>query len=151
MRISHNSDSYEDNNFLKRSFPTPNIGTSERVYEFSTDENDWFVESGSGTTTHWEKGIPRGSRLNQSRSGEAYATGLSGTFPASSETSLVTPCFDLSEFDDGLEAYANFYMAYDVAYERNFCDARFYFEYSTDSGSNWHDVIDDFCGRNTEL
>ena len=72
------------------------------------NESDWLVVG----SPIWEKGVPSGASLNQVNSGTAaYATNLDGNHPDDTSSSLVSPCFDLSELESGA---IRFYLAYEL-------------------------------------
>ena len=90
------------------------------------------------------KGIPDGADLNQVISGTtAYATNLTDNYPQNSSSSLVSPCFDLSNIESG---FVQFYIGYELETDYDFV----YFQYSVDSGLNWT-TIETFNGFDATL
>ena len=82
--------------------------------------------------------------LNQVNSGTtAYATNLEGNHPDKSSSSLVSPCYDLSQLESGT---IGFYLAYELETGYDFIN----FQYSTDNGQNWL-TIEEFNGFDSEL
>jgi hypothetical protein len=104
------------------------------------NEDDWLIVG----DPVWEKGVPIGTSLNQVNSGNAaYATNLSGNHPDKSTSSLVSPCYDLSQLESGT---IGFYLAYELETYYDFI----YFQYSIDNGQSWS-TIEAYNGFDSEL
>lgn len=120
--------------------PPNSYGQANTTYSFESNEDDWLIVGSSV----WEKGVPTGTSLNQVNSGTtAYATNLDGNHPDNASSSLVSPCYDLSQLESGTIA---FYLAYELETDYDFI----YFQYSIDNGQNWS-TIDTFNGFDSEL
>ena len=120
--------------------PPNSYGQANTTYLFESNEDDWLIVG----DPVWEKGIPTGTSLNQVNSGTtAYATNLSGNHPNKSSSSLVSPCYDLSQLESGT---IGFYLAYELETDYDFI----YFQYSTDNGQNWS-TIETYNGFDSEL
>ena len=88
--------------------PPNSYGQANTTYLFESNEDDWLIVG----DPVWEKGVPTGTSLNQVNSGTtAYATNLSGNHPDKSSSSLVSPCYDLSQLESGT---IRFYLAYEL-------------------------------------
>ena len=120
--------------------PPNSFGQTNSTYLFESNEDDWLVVG----DPVWEKGVPTGASLNQVNSGTtAYATNLSGNHPDKSTSSLVSPCYDLSQLESGT---IRFYLAYELETSYDFI----YLQYSIDKGQNWS-TIDAYNGFDSEL
>ena len=120
--------------------PPNSYGQANTTYSFESNEDDWLIVG----DPVWEKGVPTGTSLNQVNSGTtAYATNLSGNHPDKSSSSLVSPCYDLSQLESGT---VGFYLAYELETGYDFI----YLQYSTDNGQNWS-TIDAYNGFDSEL
>ncbi len=120
--------------------PPNSYGQVNTTYLFESNEDDWLIVG----DPVWEKGVPTGTSLNQVNSGTtAYATNLEGNHPDKSSSSLVSPCYDLSQLESGT---IGFYLAYELETGYDFIN----FQYSTDNGQNWL-TIEKFNGFDSEL
>lgn len=120
--------------------PPNSYGQANTTYLFESNEDDWLIVG----DPVWEKGVPTGTSLNQVNSGTtAYATNLSGNHPNKSSSSLVSPCYDLSQLESGT---IGFYLAYELETGYDFI----YFQYSIDNGQNWL-TIEAYNGFDSEL
>ena len=120
--------------------PPNSYGQANTTYLFESNEDDWLIVG----DPVWEKGVPTGTSLNQVNSGTtAYATNLSGNHPDKSTSSLVSPCYDLSQLESGT---IGFYLAYELETGYDFI----YLQYSIDNGQNWS-TIDAYNGFDAEL
>ena len=144
VSLSNPNDLYLMNNATELTievFNPPNyFGQTNFNNQFEDNEDDWLIVG----DTIWEKGIPSGESLNQVNSGtSAYATNLGGNHPNNSTSSLVSPCYDLSQLDSG---NIRFYLAYKLEANYDYV----YFQYSIDNGLNWVN-IDVYNGNDSEL
>jgi hypothetical protein len=115
--------------------PPNSYGQANTTYLFESNEDDWLIVG----DPVWEKGIPTGASLNQVNSGTtAYATNLDGNYPDKSSSSLVSPCYDLSQLESG---NIRFFMGYELETYYDFI----YLQYSTNRGENWS-TIEGFNG-----
>ena len=144
VSLSNPSESLVINNVGTVNFevldPPNSYGQANTTYLFESNEDDWLIVG----NPVWEKGVPTGISLNQVNSGTtAYATNLSGNHPDKSSSSLVSPCYDLSQLESGT---IGFYLAYELETGYDFI----YLEYSTDNGKNWT-TIERYNGFDSEL
>ena len=110
--------------------PPNSLGQTNTTYEFESNEDDWLIVG----DPVWEKGVPTGASLNQVNSGtNAYATNLGGNYPDKSSSSLVSPCYDLSQLQSG---NIRFFMGYELETYYDFI----YLQYSTNRGENWSTI-----------
>jgi len=120
--------------------PPNSYGQANTTYLFESNEDDWLIVG----NPVWEKGVPSGESLNQVNSGTtAYATNLEGNHPDRSSSSLVSPCYDLSQLESGT---IGFYLAYELETGYDFI----YLQYSIDNGQSWS-TIDAYNGFDSEL
>ena len=144
VQLSHPSESTVENDLinidLNVNAPPNNSGQFNTTHSYEINESDWLVVG----SPIWEKGVPSGASLNQVNSGTAaYATNLDGNHPDDTSSSLVSPCFDLSELESGA---IRFYLAYEL--EINF--DYIYLQYSSDSGLSWS-TLDTYNGFDSEI
>tara|TARA_B100001564_G_scaffold260058_1_gene221805 strand:+ start:372 stop:3776 length:3405 start_codon:yes stop_codon:yes gene_type:complete len=144
ISLSNTSETLVDNNVGTLEFevldPPNSLGQTNTTYLFESNEDDWLIVG----NPVWEKGVPSGESLNQVNSGTtAYATNLEGNHPDSSSSSLVSPCYDLSQLESGT---IGFYLAYELETGYDFI----YLQYSIDNGQNWT-TIDAYNGFDSEL
>ena len=144
ISLSNTSETLVDNNVGTLEFevldPPNSLGQTNTTYLFEINEDDWLIVG----NPVWEKGVPSGESLNQVNSGTtAYATNLEGNHPDSSSSSLVSPCYDLSQLESGT---IGFYLAYELETGYDFI----YLQYSIDNGQNWT-TIDAYNGFDSEL
>lgn len=142
--LSYSDQTFVANNSMNKVFeaniPPNYAGQKNTVFTFETNEDDWIIVGDAV----WEKGIPDGADLNQVISGTtAYATNLTDNYPQNSSSSLVSPCFDLSNIESG---FVQFYIGYELETGYDFV----YFQYSVDSGLNWT-TIETFNGFDATL
>jgi len=124
------NDYYNSNNSASISFSVNKTAMTQVVNTFETLADDLLVVAESGSLT-WERGIPFGTQLNTTSSGErAYATNLGGNYPDNTRSFLYTPCYDLTTLGDPI---LKFDMAFDIEFDWDLL----YMQYSTDSGQNW--------------
>ena len=120
--------------------PPNSFGQTNFNYQFENNEDDWLIVGDA----IWEKGIPSGESLNQVSSGiTAYATNLEGNHPDNSTSSLVSPCYDLSQLESG---FIRFYLAYELEVNYDYL----YLQYSIDDGINWIN-LDVYNGFDSDL
>lgn len=120
--------------------PPNSYGQANTTYLFESNEDDWLIVG----NPVWEKGVPTGTSLNQVNSGTtAYGTNLDGNHPNNTSSSLVSPCYDLSQLESGT---IGFYLAYELETGYDFI----YFQYSIDNGQNWS-TIEAYNGFDSEL
>jgi len=144
VSLSNTTDLFLNNNVSTVTFEVftpPNYnGQTNFNYQFEDNEDDWLIVG----DTIWEKGVPSGESLNQVNSGTtAYATNLDGDHPENSTSSLVSPCYDLSQLESGT---LRFYLAYELEINYDYL----YLQYSIDNGLNW-DTLAVYNGFDSEL
>ncbi len=127
-------DSFSDNNQMSRSFFVNNFGVGDSVNSFDSEADILITYNDGAEGSVWEKGIPTGTLLNQTASGnQAYATNLDGNHPDNVKGVILSNCYELSSI---LAPVLKFKMAYDL--EINFDIV--YVQYSIDNGKTW-DVL----------
>ena len=144
ISLSNPSETLVINNICTVDFevldPPNTYGQTNATYQFESNEDDWLIVG----DPIWEKGAPSGTSLNQVNSGTtAYATNLEGNHPDKSSSSLVSPCYDLSQLQSG---GIRFFMGYELEPYYDFI----YFQYSNDSGLNWS-TLDSYNGFDSEI
>lgn len=119
-------DAYSDNNTGATTFYNNDNGVIGLVNNFTTATDELIVISdGAG----WVRGNRTGDVL-QTSGNPAYLTSLSGNYSNSSQSYLVSQCYNLSNVSN---PQISFKMAYDL--ELNWDIA--YVEYSTNFGATW--------------
>ena len=98
--------------------------------ESNTDE---LLNFNDGAATQlWARGIPTGAILNDGNTAfnNVYGTNLSGNYPNSTKSYLVSQCYDLTTIDN---PELKFDMGFDLEEDWDIV----YVEYSINGGSNW--------------
>ncbi len=126
FNITTTGDAYPDNNTGNTSFYINDSGVAGSVNTFTNPSDELIVMSeGAG----WVRGNRTGDAL-QTSGNPAYLTNLSGNYLNSTQSYLVSQCYDLSNI---INPEISFKMAYDL--ELNWDIA--YVEYSTNFGATW--------------
>ena len=144
VNLSHPEETLTSNNYLDKVLevfiPSNYSAQLNTTYIFESSETNWLIIGDS----IWEKGVPQGQSLNQVNSGSyAYATNLNGNHPNNSTSSLVSPCYDLSQLESG---NVRFYLSYELETNYDYI----YFQYSIDNGLNWLN-LDVYNGFDSDL
>ena len=106
------------------------VVNSINTFELPTDNLISFDKG--NTDTLWQRGQAAGSILNSSVSGgsNVYGTNLSGLYPDSMTSYLVSQCYDLTQYQN---PKFKFDMAFDFEPDYDFLNV----EYSTNGGTTW--------------
>lgn len=155
VRAQLATDNVPENDTLSVSFINASLitvtATNPYLQDFETDNGGWYTE---GANSSWEYGTPASLKINRAASGsKAWKTRLVGNYNDQEESSLVSPCFNVS----GLSSPTlSFHVALDMEdCGTALCDAA-YVEYSLDgiswarlgttgSGTNWYNK--DYSGN----
>ncbi|WP_394974944.1 thrombospondin type 3 repeat-containing protein [uncultured Croceitalea sp.] len=130
--VSIPDESLTANNSSFGEFYFNKFGVGDELNTFETEEETIIAFNTTGSGSVWEKGVPSGTLLNATSSGnQVFATNLSGNYPDNTTGALVSECY---EFSSIVSPVLRFSMAYDL--EINF-DIVFV-EYSTDNGTSWN-------------
>lgn len=121
--VSASGDSYPANDTLHYSIRNqPWIQTYPYMEDFETNNGNWFV---AGTNPSWAWGTPFKTLINDAASGvRCWTTSLTGLYNNLENSTLHSPCFDLSSFTNN--PYLSLSLIYDI--EANFDKA--WIEYS---------------------
>lgn len=125
FNITTSGDAYSDNNAGNTAFYINDSGVAGVVNTF-TNATDELIVIAAG----WVRGNRTGDAL-QTSGNTAYLTSLSGNYPDSVKSYLVSQCYNLSTITN---PEISFKMAFDV--ELNWDLA--YVEYSTNLGASWN-------------
>ena len=127
VAIAIANDENSSNNNSTQNFSASTSGTFNEINSFENPSDELIVQN-----TVWERGVPSGSTLNNSATGtQVYGTNLSGNYPANTNASLQSNCYDFTQIIDPI---LKFKMAYDI--EENWDWANV--EYSLDGGQSWN-------------
>lgn len=120
-------DAYSDNNTGATTFYNNDNGVIGSVNNFSAVSNELIVMSeGAG----WVRGNRTGGAL-QTLGNPAYLTSLSGNYPNSTKSHLVSQCYNLNNI-------SNPQISFKLAYSLELNWDIVYVQYSTDFGANWN-------------
>jgi len=120
-----------------------NVGTVNAINTFESANDALISFDKAGTNSLWQRGQASGTILNNTVSGgsNVYGTNLSGLYPDSFTSYLVSQCYDLTNI---LNPQVKFDMAFDLEPDFDFINV----EYTTDGGVNWT-VLGDAATGNT--
>ena len=119
----------------------PGIVNVVNTFELNSDN---LISYDKGNTNNlWQRGQANGSVLNNIVSGgsNVYGTNLSGLYPDSMNSYLVSQCYDLTQFQNPT---IKFDMAFDFEPDYDYINL----EYSTDGGMTWS-ILGDASSTNT--
>ncbi len=120
-------DAYSDNNTGVTAFYNNDNGVIGSVNNFSAVSNELIVMSeGAG----WVRGNRTGGAI-QTFGNPAYLTSLSGNYPNSTKSYLVSQCYNLNNV-------SNPQISFKLAYSLELNWDIVYVQYSTDFGANWN-------------
>lgn len=132
VTIQIENDAYPENNMSSAQFVTNGSAPTNVVNEFESGATRLLTfNQDDFESTEWSIGIPNGTLLNETSSGErAYTTNPNGNHGDLKKSYLISKFYDLSEI---AFPALQFDMAFDL--ELNF--DIIYVEYSIDNGANW--------------
>lgn len=109
----------------------PGVVNSINTFESASD-NLISYDKGGNTNNLWQRGMAAGSVLSNAVAGNSnvYGTNLSGVYPNSMTSYLVSQCYDLTQYQNPM---IKFDMAYDFEADYDFINV----EYSTNGGTTW--------------
>ena len=124
------NDAFASNNNQTIEVAVNNDGVINDVFGFET--RLFLTENDNGNTSVWERGVPSGTQLNQSATGQnAYVTNLNGDYNNNSIDYLYSGCYDLVGV---VGPTLQFDMAFAIETDWDLL----YMEYSIDNGVNWN-------------
>lgn len=125
----------DSTNNSKTAYVTVNDAGTVGVINTFANTTDALVsiDEGGKSNSLWQRGtIVTKTNLTNTVAGSAvYATKLSGNYPDSKTSYLVSQCYNLS-------GYTNLSVSFDMAYDLETNYDSMNFEYSTDSGATWN-------------
>jgi Zn-dependent metalloprotease len=109
------------------------VGVVNNTNTFETNSDNLISYDKGNTNSLWQRGQAQGTILNSTISGgsNVYGTNLSGLYPNSMTSYLVSPCYDLSQYQN---PKIKFDMAFDFEPDYDYINV----EYSTNGGINWN-------------
>lgn len=131
-----------DGNILNNSKSIPlynnKFGSNNTVNTFESNLNSFISynkppsTTTTTTTTVWERGLSNKKTLTNIVAGNSnvYATNLIGTYPANTESYLITSCYDLSNISNPI-------LKFDMAFDLEIDFDVIYMQYSVDNGLTW--------------
>ncbi len=127
-----NNDGNSANNTKTALVLVNNPGVVNAINTFETTSDNLISFDKGNTNTLWQRGQAAGSVLTSTVTGgsNVYGTNLSGLYPDSMNSFLVSQCYDLTQFQNPT---IKFDMAFDLEPDYDYINI----EYSTDNGSTW--------------
>jgi len=109
----------------------PGVVNSINTFESASD-NLISYDKGGNTNSLWQRGLASGAVLTNAVAGSSnvYGTNLSGLYPNSMTSYLVSQCYDLTQYQNPM---IKFDMAFDFEADYDFINV----EYSTNGGNTW--------------
>ncbi|PPK85170.1 putative secreted protein (Por secretion system target) [Neolewinella xylanilytica] len=110
----------------------PVISQFPYLESFETGDGFWFTEQGGRGPVSWERGEPRGQRIDRAGSGDfAYVTNAGGPYNDDERSYLLSPCFNFLDLEE--DPYLSFLLSVDTEEEFD----GLHLEASTDGGDTW--------------
>jgi len=127
-----NNDGNSTNNTKTALVVVNNPGVVNVVNTFEATTDNLISFDKGNTNTLWQRGQAAGTVLTSTVAGgsNVYGTNLSGLYPNSMNSYLVSQCYDLTQFQNPT---IKFDMAFDLEPDFDYLNI----EYSTDSGTTW--------------
>ncbi len=127
-----NSDGNSANNTKTALILDNDAGVINAINTFETASDSLITFDKGYTNTLWQRGQAAGSILTSSVAGgsNVYGTNLSGLYPNSMTSYLVSQCYDLTQYQNPT---LKFDMAFDFEPDYDYLNV----EYSTDGGTSW--------------
>ena len=125
-------DGNSDNDTKSTLILVNDAGTVNSINTFESVSNNLISFDKGNTNYLWERGQAAGSILNSNVSGgsNVYGTNLTGFYPDSMTSYLVSQCYDLTQFQNPM---IKFDMAFDLEPDYDYINV----EYSTNGGTTW--------------
>ncbi len=126
------SDGNNSNNTKSALILVNDAGVVNAVNTFESATDNLISYDKGNTNNLWQRGQAAGTILNSTVSGgsNVYGTNLSGQYPNSTTSYLVTQCYDLSQYQN---PKFKFDMAFDFEPDYDYLNV----EYSTNGGISW--------------
>ncbi|WP_158527010.1 M4 family metallopeptidase [Flavobacterium aciduliphilum] len=127
-----NNDGNATNNTKTALVLVNDSGTVNAINTFDATTDTLISYDKGNTNLLWQRGQALGSVLNNNTTGgsKVYGTNLSGLYPDSMNSYLVSQCYDLTQIQNPV---IKFDMAFDLEPDYDYINV----EYSTDSGVTW--------------
>jgi len=132
INTTTNNDGNNINNTKSALILINNAGVVNVVNTFETNADTLISFDKGNTNLSWQRGQAAGSILTSTVAGDSnvYGTNLSGTYLSNMNSYLVSPCYDLTLFQNPT---FKFDMAFDFEPDYDFINV----EYTTDGGTTW--------------
>ncbi len=130
--VSHAPDTYRGNDsVLTYTFrKSPLITSFPYLENFEVNDGYWYT---NGLNSSWQWGTPAKTLLSKAANGnKAWTTSLIGSYKDNENSSLVSPCFDISGMTQPVLSFSHIFQIEDDCP----CDYT-WVEYSTDGGETW--------------
>ena len=107
-------------------------GTINQTNTFENTSDDIISYESSGTNLLWQRGVASGQTMSNAVAGNSkvYATNLSGLYPNSIKSFLVSQCYDVSNLSNPV---VKFDMGFDLEQDYDLI----YLQYSLNGGTSW--------------
>jgi bacillolysin len=135
------SDGNSANNTKSTIILVNDAGIVNTINTFEAASDNLISYDKGNTNSLWQRGQAAGTILNSTVSGgsNVYGTNLTGLYPNSMTSYLVSQCYDLSQYQN---PKIKFDMAFDFETDYDFINV----EYSTNGGINWSTLGDATSG-----
>ena len=107
-------------------------GTIDQTNTFENTSDDIISYESSGTNLLWQRGVASGQTMSNAVAGNSkvYATNLSGLYPNSIKSFLVSQCYNVSNLSNPV---VKFDMGFDLEQDYDLI----YLQYSLNGGTSW--------------
>lgn len=126
------SDGNSANNTKSALVLVNDAGVVNAINTFESNSDNLISFDKGNTNTLWQRGQAAGTVLNSTVAGgsNVYGTNLSGLYPDSKTSYLVSQCYDLTQYQN---PKLKFDMAFDFEPDYDYLNV----EYSTNGGTSW--------------
>ena len=130
--ITTTSDGNSTNNTKNALILVNDAGVVNTINTFELASDNLISYDKGLTNTLWQQGQAAGTILTSAVAGgsNVYGTNLTGMYPNNTTSYLVTPCYDLTQFQNPI---FKFDMAFDFEIDYDYLNV----EYSTNGGTSW--------------
>ncbi|MEC4003645.1 M4 family metallopeptidase [Flavobacterium sp. SUN052] len=133
FNINTTSDGNSANNTKTSLLLVNDNGVVNTINTFEATSDNLISIEKSNTNLLWQRGNAAGTILDNVAAGNSkvYGTNLSGLYPDSTTSYLVSQCYDLSQYQNPI---IKFDMAYDLEADYDYINV----EYTTNGGTTWN-------------
>jgi Zn-dependent metalloprotease len=130
--ITTNSDGNTTNNTKNIIVVANSAGVVNSINTFESTTDNLISYDKGNTNNLWQRGVAAGTLLSNTVAGNSkvYGTNLSGLYTDNTTSYLVSPCYDLTNYQNPT---IKFDMAFDLETDFDYINV----EYSTNGGTTW--------------